>query len=270
MTKTPHLKIASRAKWLTARKKLLADEKRVTKWEKGCPGSTGYIDAIGDLSMLPERDTTFVVISRAPLAKLEAYKKLKGWDIRWHSSFGSDFNYDFHVTLDAKKAPREYNYGGKKELEARDAEPYFRKGEQHGLSAFFRLGDEVFHTYSTYARGTENLTNAYTLLDTTPYGRQEDFEDSPPGWPQKPTYGQKSTTDCAMSMLKLNITMSLDGYIASPNQSVDHPLGEGGEKLHEWAFAVRTFRERHGVEGGATGPNDDVAAEYFANVGAPS
>jgi predicted dithiol-disulfide oxidoreductase (DUF899 family) len=241
MTKTPHPKIASRAKWLTARKKLLADEKRVTKqhdevnakrrrlpmvkidkeyvfdgpdgkktlpelfdgrrqlivyhfmfdpeWEKGCPGCTGYIDAIGDLSMLPERDTTFVVISRAPLAKLEAYKKLKGWEIRWYSSFGSDFNYDFHVTLDAKKAPREYNYRGKKELEARDAEPYFRKGEQHGLSVFFRLGDEVFHTYSTYARGTENLTNAYTLLDTTPYGRQEDFEDSPSGWPQKPTYG---------------------------------------------------------------------------------
>jgi dihydrofolate reductase len=71
-----------------------------------------------------------------------------------------------------------------------------------------------------------------------------------------------------MSMLKLNITMSLDGYIAGPNQSVEHPLGEGGEKLHEWAFAVRTFRERHGMEGGATGPDDDVAAEYFANVGA--
>jgi dihydrofolate reductase len=71
-----------------------------------------------------------------------------------------------------------------------------------------------------------------------------------------------------MSMLKLNITMSLDGYIAGPNQSVEHPLGEGGEKLHEWAFAVRTFRERHGMEGGANGPDDDVAAEYFANVGA--
>jgi dihydrofolate reductase len=71
-----------------------------------------------------------------------------------------------------------------------------------------------------------------------------------------------------MSILKLNITMSLDGYIAGPNQSVEHPLGEGGEKLHEWAFAVRTFRERHGMESGATGPDDDVAAEYFANVGA--
>ena len=62
------------------------------------------------------------------------------------------------------------------------------EGETHGLSVFFRLGDDIFHTYSTYARGPESLTNAYRLLDTTPYGRQQDFEDSPPGWPQKPTY----------------------------------------------------------------------------------
>jgi predicted dithiol-disulfide oxidoreductase (DUF899 family) len=158
-------------------------------WDKGCPGCTGYVDAIGDLSMLPQRDTNFVLISRAPLAKLESYKALKGWTIPWFSSFDSDFNYDFHATLDEKITPREYNYRDATELDAREAEAYFRKGEQHALSVFFRLGDEVFHTYSTYARGTENLTNAYRLLDTTPYGRQEDFEDSPPGWPQRPTYG---------------------------------------------------------------------------------
>ena len=63
------------------------------------------------------------------------------------------------------------------------------KGEDHGLSVFFRLEDQVFHTYSVYARGVENLTDAYSLLDQTPYGRQQDFEDSPAGWPQKPTYG---------------------------------------------------------------------------------
>jgi uncharacterized protein (TIGR02246 family) len=123
------------------------------------------------------------------LAKLEAYKALKGWDTPWYSSFGSDFNYDLRVTLDEKVAPPQYNYRNKAELETREAEAYFRKGEQHGLSVFFRLADEVFHTYSTYARGTESLTDAYSLLDTTPYGRQEDFEDSPGGWPQKPTYG---------------------------------------------------------------------------------
>jgi hypothetical protein len=63
-------------------------------------------------------------------------------------------------------------------------------GEEHGLSVFFRIEDDVFHTYSAYARGTESLTDAYRLLDMTPYGRQQDFEDSPPGWPQKPTYGK--------------------------------------------------------------------------------
>nr|MBA3726520.1 DUF899 family protein [Armatimonadota bacterium] len=63
------------------------------------------------------------------------------------------------------------------------------KGEEHGLSVFFRDGDNLFHAYSSYARGVESLTDAYRLLDTTPYGRQEDFEDSPPGWPQRPTYG---------------------------------------------------------------------------------
>jgi predicted dithiol-disulfide oxidoreductase (DUF899 family) len=67
--------------------------------------------------------------------------------------------------------------------------PNLTEGEEHGLSVFFRLDEEVFHTYSTYGRGTESLTDAYRLLDTTSYGRQQDFEDSPSGWPQKPTYG---------------------------------------------------------------------------------
>ncbi len=158
-------------------------------WDKGCSGCTGYVDALGDLSMLSDLDTTFVVVSRAPLAKLEDYKAQKGWRIQWFSSFGSDFNYDFHVTLDERVAPIEHNYLSKSELEQRKDEPYFMKGEQHGLSVFFRVDDDVFHTYSAYARGTESLTDAYSLLDTTPYGRQQDFEDSPAGWPQKPTYG---------------------------------------------------------------------------------
>jgi predicted dithiol-disulfide oxidoreductase (DUF899 family) len=158
------------------------------QWDKGCPGCTSYVDALGDLSMLKDRDTTFVLISRAPLAKLEAYKALKGWSVPWFSSFGNDFNYDFHVTMDEKVAPIEYNYRNKAEMEARKG-PNLMEGEEHGLSVFFRVDDDLFHTYSTYARGTESLTDAYRLLDTTPYGRQEDFEDSPPGWPQKPTYG---------------------------------------------------------------------------------
>lgn len=159
------------------------------EWDEGCSGCTGYVDALGDLSMLNERNTSMVLISRAPLAKLEAYKAKRGWDLPWLSSYESDFNYDFHATLDESKAPPEYNFRTKEELEARGKETYFMEGEQHGLSVFFRLGDEIYHTYSAYARGVEGLTNAYSLLDVTPYGRQEDWEDSPPGWPQQPTYG---------------------------------------------------------------------------------
>jgi predicted dithiol-disulfide oxidoreductase (DUF899 family) len=162
------------------------------KWDKGCQGCTGFVSALGDLSLLEKSDTTFVVVSRAPLAKLNAYKAEKGWTIPWFSSFGSDFNYDFHVTLDPEVAPVEYNYRDKAEMAAAKGHPVLMEGEQHGLSVFFRLGDEVFHTYSAYARGTESLTDAYRLLDITPYGRQQDFEDSPPGWPQKPTYGKPS------------------------------------------------------------------------------
>jgi predicted dithiol-disulfide oxidoreductase (DUF899 family) len=158
------------------------------EWDKGCPGCTRYVNALGDLSKLNERDTTFVVVSRAPLAKLTAYKAQKGWSIPGFSSFGSDFNYDFHVTLDETVAPVEYNYRDKAAMEARKG-PNGMEGEEHGLSVFFRLDDDVFHTYSAYARGTGSLTDAFSLLDTTPYGRQQDFEDSPPGWPQKPTYG---------------------------------------------------------------------------------
>lgn len=158
------------------------------EWQQGCTGCTGYANALGDLSMLAERDTTFVMISRAPLAKLDGYKKRRGWKVDWVSSFGSDFNYDFHVTLDEAVQPVQYNYRTKAAMQAANA-PNATAGEEHGLSVFFRIGADVFHTYSTYARGTESLTDSYALLDVTPYGRQEAFEDSPTGWPQKPTYG---------------------------------------------------------------------------------
>jgi len=159
------------------------------EWADGCPGCTGFVNSLGDIdSTLKKRSATFVLISRAPISKLEAYKKKMGWDRRWVSSYGSDFNYDFHVTFDESKAPLEHNYKSREEL-ANEMDISKLHGESHGMSVFFKMGDDVYHTYSTYARGVEDRVDSYRMLDMTPYGRQEDFEDSPPGWPQQPTYG---------------------------------------------------------------------------------
>jgi len=157
------------------------------EWDEGCPSCTGYVDALGDLTMLHARDTSFALVSRAPLAKIALYKARRNWSLPWVSSYGSGFNYDFHVSLDESVTPIEYNYRTKAQHE--QAGTPVPVGEQPGQSVFLRVDDDVFHTYSAYARGAEGLTDAYSLLDTTPYGRQEDWEDSPPGWPQKPTYG---------------------------------------------------------------------------------
>jgi predicted dithiol-disulfide oxidoreductase (DUF899 family) len=156
-------------------------------WKKGCAGCTGFVNDLGNLSLLHDRDTSFVLVSRAPLEKLQHYKTEQGWHWPWVSSYESDFNYDFHATLDEAIAPVVYNYRDRHELEQRDHT--VPKGEAHGLSVFFRHERDIFHTYSAYARGCESLSDAYSLLDVTPYGRQEDWEDSPEGWPQRPTYG---------------------------------------------------------------------------------
>jgi predicted dithiol-disulfide oxidoreductase (DUF899 family) len=153
------------------------------RWDDGCATCTRYVNGLNGLSALHSRDATFALVSRAPYAKLAAWKERQGWTVPWYSSYGSDFNYDFHVTFDDSVAPTEHNY---RSVDIpKDEQP----GEGQGLSVFFRLDDAVCHTYSTYARGVEGLTNGYSFLDVTPYGRQEDFEDSPPGWPQRPTYG---------------------------------------------------------------------------------
>jgi predicted dithiol-disulfide oxidoreductase (DUF899 family) len=153
------------------------------RWEDGCPTCSRYVDALSGLDTLRDRDTTFALVARAPYAKLAAWKARRGWCVPWWSSYGSDFNYDFHVTFDESVAPTEHNY--RSVTIPADEQP----GEGQGLSVFFRLDDAVFHTYSAYARGVEGLTHASSLLDVTPYGRQEDWDDSPPGWPQRPTYG---------------------------------------------------------------------------------
>ena len=149
-------------------------------WEAGCPGCTGHVNAIGDISSLGSRDTTYAIVSRAPIQKLEEYKKLKGWSHPWYSSGEGDFNFDFNVSFREGVTDAEYNYAPR----GREDE-----GEGPGMSVFFRIGDDVYHTYSVFARGLEPITDSYDFLDLTPYGRQEEFEDSPSGWPQKPTYG---------------------------------------------------------------------------------
>jgi predicted dithiol-disulfide oxidoreductase (DUF899 family) len=151
-------------------------------WEDGCPSCSAGADEVSDglLEHLHARETTFVYVSRAPLAKLEAYKARKGWTFPWYSSYGSDFNYDFHVTLDESVTPIEYNYRSKAEHEQAGTS-YYVEGEQPieapGTSFFLRDGDEVFHTYSTYARGAEMMGGSYYFLDLTALGRQEDWEE---------------------------------------------------------------------------------------------
>ena len=138
-------------------------------WEDGCPSCSAGADEVsrGLLDHLHVRDTTLAFVSRAPLKAIERYKARKGWTFPWYSSYGSDFNFDFHVTLDRTVAPPEYNY---RSLEAEEST------EMPGSSIFLREGDLVFHTYSSYARGAEQTGGSYYFLDMTALGRQEDWE----------------------------------------------------------------------------------------------
>ena len=117
----------------------------------------------GGQIQLTARDTSFAAISRAPIAKIKAFKKRMQWTFPWVSSFKNDFNYDYHVTLDSDKGSTVYNY-----------ERVDFRGELPGLSVFFRDKDMILHSYSTYFRGLDMLLSMYHLLDRTPLGRQED------------------------------------------------------------------------------------------------
>lgn len=145
---------------------------------EGCPGCSHIADNIPHLAHLHARDTTFALVSRAPLAEIEPFRTRMGWTLPWYSSFGSDFNYDFHVTADEAVAPVEYNYRNKRELEQL-GQSYFVQGELPGLSVFLRDGERVFHTYSSYARGLDQLLNTHNLLDLTPFGRGEGWGGMP-------------------------------------------------------------------------------------------
>jgi predicted dithiol-disulfide oxidoreductase (DUF899 family) len=138
--------------------------------DAGCNGCSMFVDQVGHLAHLHARDTSFAVVSRAPIEKIAAYKERMGWTFPWVSSFSSDFNVDFGV---GPETPQEDVY---------------QDGETFGLSVFLRDGDEVYRTYFADGRGVEALGSVWTLLDLTPLGRQETWEDSPDGYPQTKPY----------------------------------------------------------------------------------
>jgi predicted dithiol-disulfide oxidoreductase (DUF899 family) len=143
-------------------------------WDAACPTCTEFTSEFTDA--LPERlrsrDTAFAMVCRAPLAKIEAYRAGRGWIPAWYSSHGSDFSYDFHVTLDGPDGQLQYNYR---------PEPGLLDGgqstEMPGASCFLRDGGDIFHTYSAYARGLDHVDFAYAFLDLTALGRQEEWEE---------------------------------------------------------------------------------------------
>lgn len=126
-----------------------------------CPGCTKFTNNVppGAPAALAECGVTWVTVSNMPLAQIEAYKARMGWTVPFVSSRGTSFADDCGA------------------------------GRGFALSVFLRDGDDVYRTYSTAARGVDRLVFVHNILDLTPYGRQEDWEDSPPGWPQRPTYG---------------------------------------------------------------------------------
>ncbi|MGH6829683.1 MAG: DUF899 domain-containing protein [Methylocella sp.] len=135
----------------------------VNGWpEAGCPGCSFVVDNLGNPAHLHARDVSLALVSRAPIENIERYRKRMRWTLPWYSSANNDFNIDIGVTTD--------------------------KGEDHRVNVFLLDGDDIYYTYYTSARGTETLGSTWGLLDITPFGRQEDWEDSPAGWPQTPPY----------------------------------------------------------------------------------
>jgi predicted dithiol-disulfide oxidoreductase (DUF899 family) len=138
-------------------------------WNEGCPSCSFNMDHTdGALVHLAHRDVAFVAISRAPISKIEAFKKRMGWSLKWVSSHGTDFNYDYHVSFTKEEMTRGkvyYNFDLNE----------FPSEEAPGISVFYKdPNGDVFHTYSTYARGTESVLGTYNYLDLVPKGRDEE------------------------------------------------------------------------------------------------
>jgi predicted dithiol-disulfide oxidoreductase (DUF899 family) len=137
-------------------------------WDEGCKSCSFWIDNLDGIAVhLNHRDVSFVAISRAPHAAIEAYRKRMGWRVKWLSSFANDFNRDYHVTFtpEERESGRVYyNY----------ATGSFPAPEGPGLSVFYRDDDgAIYHTYSAYSRGIDAVNGAYQILDLVPKGRDE-------------------------------------------------------------------------------------------------
>jgi predicted dithiol-disulfide oxidoreductase (DUF899 family) len=149
----------------------------IDRRDEGCPSCSMLVDTLGDLTHLHAANTSLAFVSRAPIEKLEAFRRRMGWSTPLYSSFGTDFNYDFQATLDRSRGAVQYNYRDVTALGGMWAEFV---GDLPGESVFFRDGDDVFHSYSAYARGTDAVSNVMAFLDLTPLGRQE--ESGTQGW----------------------------------------------------------------------------------------
>ena len=137
-------------------------------WESGCKSCSFWADNFQNLTPhLAARDVSFLLVSRAPIEKIQAFKQRMAWDTKWVSSLGSDFNFDYNVSFDNQA------------LEDNTAYYNYRKGtfpseEAPGISAFIKQDGNIYHTYSAYSRGLDMLNTAYHILDITPKGRDED------------------------------------------------------------------------------------------------
>jgi predicted dithiol-disulfide oxidoreductase (DUF899 family) len=138
---------------------------------EGCPSCSAVVDNFEQMAVhLKAVNTAMAFTTRAPIDEIEAFRKRMGWSIPLYSSLDNDFNYDFHVTIDRSRGAVEYNYrdvtkGGMWEA---------YEGDLAAESVFLRDGDDVFHSYTTYARGTESTSSLFGILDFTPMGRQEE------------------------------------------------------------------------------------------------
>jgi predicted dithiol-disulfide oxidoreductase (DUF899 family) len=146
-------------------------------WKEGCPSCSFNMDHTdGALVHLAQRDVSFAAVSRAPLSKIEPFKKRMGWRFAWVSSFGTDFNYDYHASFtqeEVAKGKVQYNFDLVE----------FPSAEAPGISVFYKdKSGTIFHSYSAYARGSENVVNTYNYLELVPKGRDEDGLYFPMAW----------------------------------------------------------------------------------------